>query len=186
MANRNFYHTDPGKPDPIYFEQIFAEKPGGGLVAAPEFDIKPTTAVSAGSDGKFLPIKAYRLVEAVTADATTIKIAKGSGVQKGDVIAHGTKGVACTAVDTTTSEDYDVVTVTLGVAITADTVLYQAAAASASAAAPIYSPAFVLGNTVWSGNGDQEVRLVNGANLRKETACIAAEVAALLKSIQLV
>nr|WP_308570816.1 hypothetical protein [uncultured Prevotella sp.] len=159
-------------------------------MANPTYPIPEGTALGLNSAGLFAPIKAYRLVEAVTIDATTIKIAKGSGVQKGDIIAHGKVGVACTDVDTITSEDYDVVTVTLGVAIDAGVVLYQAAEASADEAAPIYTPLYVLGDvddgTTTANEGDVEVRLINGANLRKETANIASEVAALLPLITLV
>lgn len=181
----NFTHTDPAKNKPVRIEQVFAEKPGGGLVVNPAFDAPETTAVGLNSDGKYALIKAYPLVAAVAAADTSVKIAKGSGVAVGDVIAAGKKGVACTAVDTSNS-DYDVVTVTLGVDIAAGKVLYQAAAASASAAAPIYTPEYVIGNEVFAGKGDQAVRFINGANLRKETANIASEVAALLPMIQLV
>ena len=103
----------------------------------------------------------------------------------GDVIATGKKGVACTAVDTSNAA-YDVVTVSLGTVLAAGTVLYQAAAASASAAAPIYTPLFVTGAEVPANSGDVPTRLVNGANLRKATANVAAEVVALMKSVELV
>lgn len=93
--------------------------------------------------------------------------------------------MACTAVDTSAT-DKDVVTVTLGVDIDAGTVLYQAKAASADAAEPIYTPVFVTGNRLEAKEGDQSVRLINGANLRKETANVASEVAALLPMIALV
>lgn len=179
-----FKYTDAAKVDPIRIEQVIAEKPGGGLVGNPTFEIAPTTAVGE-KDGKFIPIKAYRLVGAVVAADTTIKIEKGSGVAAGDIIAHGKKGVACTDVDTTPT-DHDLVTVTLGVEIPTDTVLYQAKAASANAAEPIYKPVFVTGNRVPANEGDFPVRLINGANLRKETACIACEVADLLPLITLV
>lgn len=184
--NRNFKFNPAEAPDPIYFEQIFAEKPGGGVFANPDFDVQKSVAVGKNDSGQYAPIKAYRLVEAAAADATTIKIAKGSGVKKGDVLATGTKGVACTEVDTTTSPDYDVVTVALGVAIDAGKVLYQAKAASATKAEPALTPLYVLGTFVPANEGDLEVRLINGANLRKETANIADEVAALLPTITLV
>ena len=180
----NFTHT-PAKPvEPIYIEQVFAEKPGGGVVANPAFDVPPTTAVGK-SGNQFVAIKAYRLHTAVAAADTSIKIKKGSGVAVGDVIATGKKGVACTAVDTSNA-DYDIVTVTLGVAVTEGTVLYQAKAASADAAAPALAPEYVTGNWVDANKGDQLVRLINGANLRKETANIAPEVVALLPTIKLV
>ena len=111
----NFKHTDPAAVEPIRIEQVFAEKPGGGLVENPTFDAPATTAVGE-KDGKFALIKAYRLVAAVAAGDTTISIAKGSGVAVGDIIATGKKGVACTKVDTS-AEDKDVVTVTLGVEV---------------------------------------------------------------------
>lgn len=181
----NFKYTDPNAVQPVVFEQVYAEKPGGGLVANQTFDIPASTAVGL-SDGKFEPIKAYKLVKAVEAADTSIEIAKGSGIATGDIIAKGAKGVAATAVDTTTNADKDVVTVTLGVAIPEGTVLYQAAAASASAAAPIHTPLFVTGEYITANQGDKLIRLVNGANLRKETANISTEVAALLPTINLV
>lgn len=179
-----FKHQDPAKVEPIYIEQVFAEKPGGGLVENPSFDAPPTTAVGE-KNGKFVLIKGYRLVGAVTEADNTINIAKGSGISVGDVIGIGKKAVACTAVDTSAT-DKDVVTVTLGVDIDAGTVLYQAKAASADAAEPIYTPVYVTGNRLEAKEGDQSVRLINGANLRKETANVASEVAALLPMIALV
>lgn len=180
----NFKHN-PAKPvEPIYIEQVFAEKPGGGLVANPAFDVPPTTAVGK-SGNQFVAIKAYKLYAAVAAADTSIKIKKGSGVVVGDVIATGKKGVACTAVDNSKAE-YDTVTVTLGVAVAEGTTLYQAKEASASAAEPLAAPEYVTGNWVYANEGDQLVRLINGANLRKETANIAPEVVALLPTINLV
>lgn len=180
----NFKFKDAAKVDPVRIEQVIAEKPGGGLVANPAFEIAPTTAV-AEENGKFVPIKAYRLMAAVVAADTTIKIEKGSGVAANDVIGHGKLGVKCTKVDYS-NPDYDLVTVTLGKEIAADTVLYQAKAVSTDAAEPIYTPAYIVGNRVPANEGDFPVRLINGANLRKETACIAPEVAALLPLITLV
>ena len=179
-----FKHQDPAKVEPIYIEQVFAEKPGGGLVENPSFDAPPTTAVGE-KNGKFVLIKGYRLVGAVAKADNIINIAKGSGISVGDVIGIGKKAVACTAVDTSAT-DKDVVTVTLGVDIDAGTVLYQAKAASADAAEPIYTPVYVTGNRLEAKEGDQSVRLINGANLRKETANVASEVAALLPMIALV
>ena len=39
--NRMFKHQDAAPADPIIFETITSEKPGGGLVKNPEFDLKP-------------------------------------------------------------------------------------------------------------------------------------------------
>lgn len=190
--NRMFKHTDADRPDPIVFETIVTEKPGGGLVKNPEFDLHKGLAMGQDASGLYVPIKGYRLVTECKDSDTTIKIAKGSGIKKGDVIAHGKVGVACTEVDTTTSDDYDVVTVTMGVAIAQDTVLYQAASAadgSRAEAAPIHKPEYILGNFMGNlgkaGEGDFEARLIRAASLRKETAPVAAEIVDLMKGITL-
>mgnify|MGYP002597347077 CR=1 FL=1 len=82
------------------------------------------------------------------------------------------------------AKDKDVVTVEMGIAIKAGESLYQAKAASASAAAPIYTPDYILGNKIFGGKGEQPVRLINGANVRKETACIGKDIEALLPTIK--
>lgn len=229
------------KPEPVRIEQVFAEKPGGGLVANPDYDVPPTSAVGYdAATGLYKPIKAYKLVASVESSDTTIKIAKGSGVAVGDIIAHGKVGVACTAVDKT-NDSYDEVTVTLGVEIDIDTDdpwLYQAKVESRDAGyydaestdegalnvvesgattgqinladvtpykgsktlaandyvikldaivgEPKYKPEYITGKTDWvyAGQGDQSVKLINGANVRKETANISAEIAALLPTIK--
>lgn len=166
---------------PVVFERVFAEKPGGGVIPNPDYDIMPGTAIDAS--GK--PIKAYRLTKAVGSSDGTIQIAKGSGIVSGDFIGHGKKAVASTNVDFS-NPNYDVVTVTMGVEIAVGTVLYQAKAASADAAVPIYNPVYVLGTPAYAGKGSHDVRLINGANLRKETAPISEEVVAMMKNISLV
>ena len=192
-----FKYQEAQKPEPVRIEQVFAEKPGGGLVANPDYDVPPTSAVGYDvSTGLYKPIKCYKLVESVESTDTPIKIAKGSGVAAGDIIAHGKVGVACTAVDKTNA-DYDLVTVTLGVAIDIedeDPWLYQSKVESAEAsgndpavdAEPKYKPEYITGKTDWvyAGQGDQSVKLINGANVRKETANISAEIEALLPTIK--
>lgn len=181
----NTTFLDAPKTAPVVIEQVFAEKPGGGLIANPDYEVKQGTAVYA--DGtKFKPIKGYILNKANLEGDTTLQIVKGSGVKVGDALGYGKKAVAVTAVDTT-NEEYDVATVTMGVAIPKGACLYEAASASASAAKPKSErPLYVVGNDVPAGKGDFPVRLINGANLRKETAPIAPEVAALIPTINLV
>lgn len=182
--NVNFEHNAAGSPAPVVFEQIIGEKPGGGVVANPTFDIAPGTAI--GEDaGALKPIKAYRLLKANLVGDTTIEIAKGSGVEVGDVIANGKVGVACTEVNKTNATK-DVVTVTMGVAIANGTVLFQAAAESADAAAPIYTPKFLTGEPVLAGKGDQATKLVVAAVVRKETVNASTEVLALIPTINAV
>jgi hypothetical protein len=180
----NFEYSKPGSVQPIVFEQIYGEKPGGGRVANPDFNVPLGTAVGL-DNGLHKPIKAYRLVKAVAADDTTVEVKKGSGAKVGDFIATGKKAVAITAVDTSDATK-DVLTATLGVAVPVGTVLYQAKAASASTAEPIYTPKYLTGAIVEAGKGDQLVKLVNGANVRKETVNASPEVLALLKNIDTV
>ena len=237
-----FKHQNAAKPEPVRIEQVFAEKPGGGLVDNPDYDVPPTSAVGYDpSTGHYKPIKAYKLVASVEAADTTIKIAKDSGVAVGDIIGHGKLAVECTAVDKSDA-GYDLVTVSLGVDIDIendDPWLFQAKAESVEAGyydaestdegalkvvasgattgqinladvtpykgsksplaandyvvkldqvdgEPKYKPEYITGKTdwVWAGEGDQSVKLINGANVRKETANISAEIEALLPTIK--
>lgn len=184
--NVNFSEVSPDAVTPVIFEQILGEKPGGAIVGNPAWDVLPGTAVGPNGSSVFTPIKAYRLTKAVASGDTTIEIAKGSGVAVGDAIGNGTKAVACTAVDTTTYATKDVVTVSLALTIAIGTVLYQAAAASASAAVPIYTPKYLTGAFVFAGKGDQVIKLVNFANVRKETVNASLEVLALIPTIKAV
>lgn len=181
----NFNYTKGGS-QVVRIEQVFAEKPGGGLVSDPAFDAPATTAV--GEDnGKFHVIKAYRVCITTSGADLILHIEKGSGVATGDIIAHGKKGIAVKSVDNTDDAN-DAVTINemFAESFPAGTCLYQAKAESANAAEPLYTPVFVTGNDIVSGKGDQPVRLINGANLRKETANVAPEVAALMPGIHLV
>lgn len=244
----NFQYTEAPAVDPIVFDQVFGEKPGGGIVANPSYDVPAGTAVGFDSEGVLKPIKCYKLLKAVADDDTTIEIEKGSGVAVGDIIAHGNIGVACTAVDATNATK-DVVTVTMGIAIANGTKLYQSATlggvdiaevaygyydataetegamlivadedtpeateiklsevapyqginnlavgdyvvlkdavvgVDSPEATPMYNPKYLIGAKVYAGKGDQAVKLVNGANVRKETVNASDEVLALMKNI---
>lgn len=177
-----FSHTEAPAPKPIVFEQIFAEKPGGGLLANHTFDVKEGMAVGLNADGKYQAIKAAILYEDANSAATTIKVKKGSGVAVNDFLATGKKAVKVTKV-VTTEANYDVLTISLGVEVKAGNVLYQAAAASDSAAELGVVPVYLVGDDVPANSGDFMVKLVNGANIRKETAPVADEVVAQMKGI---
>jgi len=181
----NFVAISPDAISPVIFEKVLGDKPGGGMVGNPTYDIAPGTAVGLNGSGVLTPIKAYRLTKAVAIADTTIEIAKGSGVAIGDVIGNLKKSVACTGLDQTNAIK-DVVTVTLGVNITNGTVLFQAASAQASTAAPIYTPKYLTRASVWAGKGDQAIALVNIANVRKETVNASLEVLALIPTINAV
>lgn len=107
--NVNFEHTDAVEVEPVIFEQVFAEKPGGGVIKNPAKDLPTGTAVGQTTDGLF-----------DVADGATIK---------GE---------------------------------------------------------YLTGAKVCAGKGDQAVRLINGANVRKESVTIAQEVLAQMLTIKLV
>lgn len=176
------YHEAPARK-PIVFETIVAEKNGGGMLANSAVDLAEGLAVGLNADKMFAPIKALVVVEDADSSATTIKVAKNSGMVANEFYAKGKKSVAATAIDTTTSKVHDLVTISLGVAVKKGDILYQCAAASASAASPIFTPMYLLGADVPANSGDVLVKLVNVANIRKETAPVADEVVALMKGI---
>lgn len=181
--NVNTKFNEAPKAAPVVIEQVYAEKPGGGRVVSEDYEIKQGTAVYA--DGtKFKAIKSARLVANAAAEDATVKVAKGSGIKANEFVGTAKKSVKVTAVDNS-NEDYDVLTVSLGVQLKAGDVLYQAGSASTTAT-PLATPIYVVGNDVPANAGDVAVRLINGANLRKETAPIAPEVAALIPTINLV
>ncbi len=74
--NVDFNYEEAGPITPIYFEQVHAEKPGGGRVANPTRDIPPATAVYLNSKGLYEPVRGFRLVEGVKVSDTSIKVAK--------------------------------------------------------------------------------------------------------------
>ena len=190
--DKNFKFNEAPAKEPVIFDHIFAEKVGGGLVKNAAYDRHPGLAVSA--DGTCL--KAARLVEAITAESTSITVAKDSGFAVGEFVGSGVGesgvAVAITAIDSS-HDDYDILTATLGVALSKGAVVYQAKAASAAAsgndpavlAEPKLTPVYVLGTFLPANCGDELAKLVNGANVRKETALFPAEIAALMKGIHL-
>ena len=231
--NKNFHYCEGQAKEPVIFDIIFAEKVGGGLVKNADYDRHPGLAVSA--DGECL--NAARLYEAITSESTSIKVAKHSGLAVDDIIASGSATAEITAIDAS-HDGYDILTATLGIALDAGAVIYQAKNAPVEAgyydaestdegalkvvasgattgqinladvtpykgsktlAANDYviwvdevpleanvAPAFVLGTFLPANCGDQLAKLVNGANVRKETALFPAEIAAQMKGIHLV
>lgn len=180
-----FSHTEAPAPKSIVFEQIFAEKPGGGLLANHTFDVKEGMAAYLNADGKYQAIKAAMVYEDAESSATTIKVRKGSAVAVNDFMATGNKAVKVTKV-VATDPNYDVLTISLGVEVKAGQVLYQATAAadgSTTQAALAGVPVYLVGDDVPANSGDFMVKLVNGANIRKETAPVADEVVAQMKGI---
>lgn len=185
---RRFNSVNPGSNDPIRIEHVFAEKPNGGIVTEPGFDAPATTAVYADGD-KFKVIKCIEVVADYTSGATTIKVRQKSGAIRGNIFAYGGKAAALgssvnggTLPDGTDLEEFEF---SLAVNIPKGAKLYEAKAAGDNAQ-PKGEPVYVTGNDLVKGAGDQPVRLINGANLRKETANIGDELAAMMSTINLV
>ena len=169
-------------------------------MADPGFDVQETTAVGDNGDGRFAVIKCARvLTKATGGSSTSIEIAKGSGFAQGEFIGFGKEAIA---IATITTSDPDKDTITIGSAFDADIdagkCLFQAKVAadgSTATAEPIRKPEYIIsaghpiaenGVVVPTGHGDIPVRLINGANLRKETACIGEDIEALMPGIKLV
>ena len=230
--NINFHYNEAPGNAPVIFDEIFAEKVGGGIVKNATYDRKPGQVVLA--DGNAM--KAARLYEAITSESTSIKVEKGHGLAAGDIIASGAAAVEISAINGS-NDAYDVLTATLGVALAAGAVIYEAktlpveagyydATSSTEGALKVVAsgatdgqinladvtpykgtktlaandyvlwkdevklepkaePVFVLGTFLPANCGDQMAKLVNGANVRKETALFPAEIAAQMKGIHL-
>jgi hypothetical protein len=129
-----------GTKDPvnkILWDEIDAKRSQGGFTLASN---TPASGVT-GWIFKGLPLnvnyttrvaEVVKTATVITGSTTTAtRIAKGSLFTVGDAIANAVEGVAVeiTAIDTTTSDDYDILThTTNGGAFVADTVLFEAAA----------------------------------------------------------
>lgn len=127
-----FTHNEPLAKKPIVFERILGEKPGGGIVANPAFDLPEGIAIGPDNEGVNKPVKCYVVEEDALLNATKINIEKGSGVAIGDFIGKGKVSAVVTDLDGS-DPDFDEVTISLGVALAKGDKLYQAKAASVAA-----------------------------------------------------
>ena len=130
--DKNFKVTEAPAREPVIFDIIFAEKVGGGIVKNAAYTRLPGLAVS--EDGECL--KAARLVEAITSESTSLKVEKDNGFAVNDYIATGKVAKQISAIDRSHA-DYDILTVTMGVALAKGAVLYEAAEASVAAVAEV-------------------------------------------------
>lgn len=197
--NVNFKYNEPAEAEKIYFEQIFAEKPGGGIVRCETFDVPPSYPVVEipENPGMYQIFFQFKVYDNLSKGGTYLKVHKNifneesTSTLRGLFIACGKESVEIA--DFETSPEYDVITLKTAFSkdVAKGSMLYFAESASANDAKAYLTmmggaPVFVTGDWVYANQGDQAVRLINGANLRKETANIASEVAALLPTINLV
>lgn len=189
-----FQYNDAQKAAPIRIEQVWGEKPGGGLLENTDFDVPETTAVGAGANGKYKVIKSAKVITKYNNGAgTNIEVAKGHGFKKGEFVAYGDKAKTINSI-TTTDPNKDVIVINeamTGVTIEVGEHLYQAKATGDNAM-PIVKPLFIAsyghfsaenGIIAHANSGDVPVRLVNGANVRKETCNFGADIEAMLKGV---
>lgn len=196
MKNQ-FVYNNPVKPAPIRIEQVIAEKPGGGLLKDAGYNVPETTPVGLDTDGKYKVIKCAKVKTQYSGSETSLVVEPGSGITKNDFIAFGGMAVQVSAVSSASDKD----TLTIG-ALTGKTInigdfVYQASKAATgedeeNMAEPIVKPLYIVsdghptarnGIVAFAGNGDTPVRLINIANVRKETCCFGAEIEAMLPGI---
>lgn len=196
MKNEFVYQGAP-TPAPVRIEQVWGEKPGGGLLAETTFDVVETTAVGYdSSSNKYKAIKSAKVVTKYAESGTTLEVAKGSGIANNDYIGYGKMAVKVTAVNSgDASKDVLTISAMTGVNIEVGEHVFQAKAAadgSSATAEPIYQPVFIVsyghptagnGIVAYANNGDTPVRLINGANVRKETCNFGADIEKLLGSV---
>jgi hypothetical protein len=141
-------------------ELVLEDIPGGGTVDPDDFQTATDTMlegsiVGEDSNGLFHLVKTAELYENEADTETAYKVLKNHEFVVGDFMMFsgitGSAAEAITEIDTTTSEDYDILTVgtTLGLALTAGQCLVQATAQAASGnGAYKYTAAGVSRNSV--------------------------------------
>lgn len=137
---------------PHVFMHKVADIRGGVSVKTSELGgdfLHEGAVLSAPDNGICHVVKIARVVADVTAEDTTIKVKKGHNLVKGDYVMadEGGKAYAITDIDTTTSKEYD--TITIGTAlgtIKKDGFLIEAAGESAETTSALkYKPLSVVG-----------------------------------------
>lgn len=184
-----FKYNEPAEAEKIYFEQIFAEKPGGGVVKVDDSlkiirDVPPTTPVIE-IYGKIEFEPQFTVLEDVEVGSTTINIEFPFFKCDNFTILSVGYEEELSKIESAKETEYGVqltVKNPFSKKIMKGTVVWV----SYGNPEPNKNFKYVTGDWIYANEGDQAVRLINGANLRKETANIASEVAALLPGINLV
>lgn len=192
-----FVYNAAETPAPIRIEQVIAEKPGGGLLKDAGYNVPETTPVGLDTDGKYKVIKCAKVKTQYSGSGTSLVVEPGSGIAKNDFIAFGGMAVQVSAVSSAADKDTLTIAALTGKTINVGDFVYQAAKAATGAdaenmAEPVVKPIFIVsdghptarnGIVAFAGNGDTPVRLINIANVRKETCCFGAEIEAMMPGI---
>lgn len=191
-----FVYNAAETPAPIRIEQVIAEKPGGGLLKDAGYNVPETTPVGLDTDGKYKVIKCAKVKTQYSGSGTSLVVEPGSGIAKNDFIAFDGMAVQVSAVSSAADKDTLTIGALTGKTINVGDFVYQALKAAAGSegnmAEPIVKPIFIVsdghptaknGIVAFAGNGDTPVRLINIANVRKETCCFGAEIEAMMPGI---
>lgn len=139
---------------PIPFLTVLEDWVGGIVVAAADLtqtSLPAGTPVGKDTNGLFHVIKQATLQANATDSATSYRVEKGHNLKVGDFITNDLSGAAYAILTlTTTVTDYDTITVgtTLGVALTAGDVIFEALAESASDSIWKYTPVGLTGHAI--------------------------------------
>ena len=159
-------------------ELVLEDIPGGGTVDPDDVQTATETLLEGSilgedSNGLFHLVKTAELYENEADIETAYKVLKNHEFVVGDFIVYsgitGSAAEAITEIDTTTSEDYDILTVgtTLGLALLAGDCLVQATAQAASGDGVYkYTPAGVSRNSVDLTNDNLGCGIVNRGRVR--------------------
>lgn len=199
-----FEYNEAAENDPIRIEQVWAEKPGGGVVHVTE-DMPATTPVAAGEDGTYEIVDSLVAFELGTTyhSEGIIYLKKVDGLQVGNFIACKDDENKVAAKIVSIGSQIEVANgyrVEMGTKllceISAGDYVYLAKTKEetdtggyipAEFAGNVGTPAYITGNDLKAADGEyQAVRLINGANVRKETAIVTEEQAQAMKGIHLV
>lgn len=175
---------------PHVFMHKIADIKGGVSVKTSELGgdfLHEGAVLSAPDNGICHVVKIARVVADVEADGTAIKVKKGHNLVKGDFVMadEGGKAYAITAIDSTTSKEYDTVTVgtALG-AIAKDGFLIEAAAESATTTSALkHKPLSVVGTgkPVQAGqNIDTDAWLIGVTKGNPLPACVAKHITGII------
>lgn len=192
-----FVYNNAEAPAPIRIEQVIAEKPGGGLLKDAGYNVPETTPVGLDTDGKYKVIKCAKVKTQYSGSGTSLVVEPGSGIAKNDFIAFDGMAVQVTGVSSASDKDTLTIGAFTGKTINIGDFVYQASKAATgedaeNMAEPIVKPLYIVsdghptamnGIVAFAGNGDTPVRLINIANVRKETCCFGAEIEAMLPGI---
>jgi len=158
--------NDPFGGGAVVWELILEEIPGGAGLNVTRLDYTNTLKkyIPAGTPVYFDP--ATRIAEVVKTalcidggGSTTPRVQKTHHFKVGEILNDGTTGATITAVNTTSSEDYDILTVNTAVVYAAGTKFYQGAA-TGSDTSKYLTPNGLIKSPTYIGEGNADIPVV--------------------------